>query len=126
MQFPTELLYTRDHEWLRMEGGVGTVGITDFAQKELGDIVFVDITALNQELEAGASFGSIEAVKTVAELFMPASGKIIEINAELNNAPETVNQDPYGRGWMVKIELSAAADTSELLTAAQYQEMIGV
>jgi glycine cleavage system H protein len=126
MNFPAELLYTRDHEWLKIEGNIGTVGITDFAQKELGDIVFVDITSQNQELATGASFGSIEAVKTVAELFMPVSGKIIEINAELNNAPETVNQDPYGKGWMIKIELSGNPDTSDLLSAAQYQEMIGV
>jgi glycine cleavage system H protein len=126
MNFPKELLYTRDHEWLKIEENIGTVGITEFAQKELGDIVFVDITSLNQELAAGASFGSIEAVKTVAELFMPIAGKIIEVNAELNNAPETVNQDPYGKGWMVKIQSNGAPDTSELLNAEQYQEMIGV
>ncbi|MDW8158389.1 MAG: glycine cleavage system protein GcvH [Bacteroidia bacterium] len=126
MNFPEELLYTRDHEWIKIEGNIGTVGITDFAQKELGDIVYVDITALGKELPAGVPFGSIEAVKTVAELFMPVAGKVAEMNAELNNAPELVNQDPYGKGWMIKIELNSSADTSELLSAAEYCQMIGV
>lgn len=125
MSTPSELKYTKDHEWIKIEGNVATVGITDFAQGELGDIVFVDVESVDEELNAGEVFGSVEAVKTVSDLYLPVSGKVIEFNEELEGEPELVNTDPYGKGWIVKVELSEGADQSELLTAEQYQELIG-
>ena len=124
MNVPTNLKYTNDHEWVKVDGNVATVGITDFAQSELGDIVFVDIQTEGEELGKGEVFGAIEAVKTVADAFMPVSGKVIEVNADLEGAPETVNSDPYGAGWMIKVEMSNAAEVNELLDAAQYQQII--
>jgi len=124
MNVPTNLKYTNDHEWVKVDGNVATVGITDFAQSELGDIVFVDIQTEGEELGKGEVFGTIEAVKTVADAFMPVSGKVIEVNADLEGAPETVNSDPYGAGWMVKVEMANAAELNDLLDAAQYQQII--
>ncbi len=124
MNVPTNLKYTNDHEWVKVDGNVATVGITDFAQSELGDIVFVDIQTEGEELGKGEVFGAIEAVKTVADAFMPVSGKVIEVNADLEGAPETVNSDPYGAGWMIKVEMANAAELDELLDAAQYQQII--
>lgn len=126
MNFPQELQYTKDHEWVKVDGNVAIVGITDFAQRELGDIVFVDINLTGEVLNEGAVFGSVEAVKTVSDLFTPVSGKVIEVNNGLNASPESVNTDPYGEGWMVKIELSKPlADTEGLLSSAEYQSLIG-
>jgi glycine cleavage system H protein len=125
MNIPAELHYTSDHEWIRIEGNTATVGITDFAQGELGDIVFVDISTLGQHVEAGAVFGTVEAVKTVSDLFSPVSGTIAEINPGLESAPEAVNSDPYGNGWMVKITMADGADTSSLLTADAYKSLVG-
>lgn len=125
MSIPAELKYTKDHEWVRIEGNIAVVGITDFAQGELGDIVFVDIDSVGDELNAGDVFGSVEAVKTVSDLYLPISGKVVEFNEELEGEPELVNTDPYGRGWIIKLEIAAGADQSELLSAEQYNEVIG-
>ena len=125
MSIPAELKYTKDHEWVRIEGNIAVVGITDFAQGELGDIVFVDIDSVGDELNAGDVFGSVEAVKTVSDLYLPISGKVVEFNEELEGEPELVNTDPYGRGWIIKLEIAAEADQSELLSAEQYNEVIG-
>lgn len=125
MKIPAELKYTKDHEWVRIEGNVATVGITDFAQGELGDIVFVDVDSVDDELKGGDVFGSVEAVKTVSDLYLPISGKVIEFNEALESEPELVNTDPYGQGWIIKLEIEAGADVSELLSAEQYQEVIG-
>ncbi|MDO4763288.1 MAG: glycine cleavage system protein GcvH [Flavobacteriaceae bacterium] len=125
MNIPAELKYTKDHEWVRIEGNVAVVGITDFAQGELGDIVFVDVDSVDDELGAGDVFGSVEAVKTVSDLYLPLSGKVIEFNETLESEPELVNSDPYGEGWIIKLEIASDADLSELLTAEQYQEVIG-
>ncbi len=125
MSIPAELKYTKDHEWVRIEGNIAVVGITDFAQGELGDIVFVDIDSVGDELNAGDVFGSVEAVKTVSDLYLPISGKVVEFNEELESEPELVNTDPYGRGWIIKLEIASGADQSELLSAEQYNEVIG-
>ena len=125
MSIPAELKYTKDHEWVRIEGNIAVVGITDFAQGELGDIVFVDIDSVGDELNAGDVFGSVEAVKTVSDLYLPISGKVVEFNEELEGEPELVNTDPYGRGWIIKLEIASGADQSELLAAEQYNEVIG-
>jgi glycine cleavage system H protein len=125
MVFPQDLKYTKDHEWIRVEGNIGTVGITDHAQSELGDIVYIDIPNPNATLKKGDSFGTIEAVKTVAELYSPVSGKLIEVNNSLNNAPETVNNDPYGEGWIVKIELSDLSELNYLMDSEAYQKHLG-
>ena len=125
MSIPAELKYTKDHEWVRIEGNIAVVGITDFAQGELGDIVFVDIDSVGDELNTGDVFGSVEAVKTVSDLYLPLSGKVVEFNEELEGEPELVNTDPYGRGWIIKLEIAAGADQSELLSADQYNEVIG-
>jgi glycine cleavage system H protein len=125
MQFPEELKYTKDHEWVRLEGNTAVVGITDFAQRELGDIVYVEIETLDEEVDEGEVFGTVEAVKTVSDLFMPLSGKIVAVNEALDAEPELVNSDPYGKGWMIKIELDGAADQSQLLSAQEYAEMVG-
>ncbi|MBY0348619.1 MAG: glycine cleavage system protein GcvH [Hydrotalea flava] len=123
MNFPANLRYTKDHEWIQLEGDVATVGITDFAQSELGDIVYVDI-ANNQTLDAEAVFGTVEAVKTVSDLFLPVAGTIIEVNAALEKQPELVNTDPYGAGWMIKMKVNNPADVAELLDAAAYQQLV--
>ena len=124
MNIPADLLYSNDHEWVKIEDGVATIGITEFAQSELGDIVFVDFSSdVDDELDAGEVFGSVEAVKTVSDLFIPVKGKIVEVNEEINDAPETVNEDPYGKGWLVKVEVSGEA--KGLLDSTNYQELIG-
>ena len=125
MNIPAELKYTKDHEWVKIEGDTAIVGITDFAQSELGDIVFVDVESVDEELNAGDVFGSVEAVKTVSDLYLPLSGKVVEFNEELESEPELVNTDPYGKGWMIKLKIANDADQSELLSAEQYQEVIG-
>ncbi len=124
MNVPESLKYTSDHEWIKIDGDIATVGITDFAQGELGDIVYVEIETEGEEIEEGEVFGTVEAVKTVSDLFMPVAGTITEVNEELENSPELVNEDPYGKGWMIKIKMSAGAGDS-LLDAAAYQEVIG-
>jgi len=121
MNIPSTLKYTNDHEWIKIEGEEALVGITDFAQSELGDVVFVDIQTQGETLGAGEVFGTIEAVKTVADAMMPVSGEVIEVNEELEGAPELVNNDPYGKGWMVKIKITNPADIEALLDAAQYE-----
>lgn len=125
MNFPSELKYTTDHEWIRVEGNQAYVGITDFAQRELGDIVYIDINTIGKTVNKEEVFGTVEAVKTVSDLFMPISGQVIEFNKKLDTNPELVNQDPYGDGWMVKIEMSDASQASQLLSAADYQSQIG-
>ena len=125
MNIPAELKYTKDHEWVKIEGDTAIVGITDFAQSELGDIVFVDVGSVDEELNVGDVFGSVEAVKTVSDLYLPISGKVIEFNEELESEPELVNTDPYGKGWIIKLKIANDADQSELLSAEQYQEVIG-
>lgn len=125
MNFPADLKYTKDHEWIKIEGNVATVGVTDFAQSELGDIVFVEVDTVGETLDAEEVFGSIEAVKTVSDLFMPLEGEIIELNDKIEESPELVNSDPYGEGWMVKIKFEEGADLSHLLDAVAYQEAIG-
>lgn len=125
MNFPEDLKYTQDHEWIRIEGDTALVGITDFAQQELGDIVFVDITTVGQSLTKGEVFGSVEAVKTVSDLFLPIDGEILEVNPELEGAPELVNDDPYDRGWMVRLKLTAEVDDDSLLSADAYKELVG-
>ncbi|KAB2916841.1 MAG: glycine cleavage system protein GcvH [Bacteroidetes bacterium] len=124
MNIPDTLKYTKDHEWVSIEGNIATVGITDFAQGELGDIVYVEIETVGEGLNQHDVFGTVEAVKTVSDLFLPLSGTVIEKNDGLDSNPESVNQDPYGSGWMVKIEMSNPAEVSDLLTAAQYAELI--
>ncbi len=125
MNIPQELRYTKDHEWVRVEGDEATIGITDFAQSELGDIVFIDISTEGQTLDHEAVFGTVEAVKTVSDLFMPVSGTISELNPGLADDPAAVNTDPYGKGWMVKVKLANKAEVDGLLTAAQYKELVG-
>lgn len=125
MNFPENLLYSKDHEWVRMEGDLAVVGITDFAQSELGDIVFVDVNSVGKTLNAGDVFGSVEAVKTVSDLFMPISGEIVEFNTALGSNAEVVNKDPYGEGWIIKVRPAAGADTSHLLDAAAYRVLVG-
>lgn len=124
MKIPEDLKYTKDHEWVRVDGNVATVGVTDFAQSELGDIVFVEIETLDEELEKEEVFGSVEAVKTVSDLFMPIGGTVIEINENIESSPELVNSDPYGKGWMIKIEINEASDIENLLTAEAYSNLI--
>lgn len=123
MNIPEGLKYTKDHEWVKIEGNMAIVGITDFAQSELGDIVYIDISTVGQEVAEHEIFGTVEAVKTVSDLYMPLEGKVIELNPILDGSPEKVNEDPYGEGWMIKIEVKGAA--SSLLSAAQYRELIG-
>ena len=125
MNIPTELKYSKDHEWVKIEGNIATIGITDFAQSELGDIVFVDVDSVDDELSSGDVFGSVEAVKTVSDLFLPVAGKVIEFNEELEDQPELLNTDPYGKGWIIKVEVAADADQSELLSAEDYQATLG-
>ncbi len=124
MKTPEELKYTKDHEWVRVENGTAVIGITDYAQGELGDVVFVEIETEGEELDKEEVFGTVEAVKTVSDLFMPCSGTVREVNPDLEEAPEKVNQDPYGEGWMVKVEMSDKSELDDLMTAAQYKELV--
>jgi glycine cleavage system H protein len=125
MNFPSNLRYTKDHEWILLEGNIATVGITDYAQKELGDIVYVEVETIGKELEAGTVFGTVEAVKTVSDLYLPVSGTINELNSNLSGAPESVNNDPYGSGWMIKMTVNNPADVEQLMDAAAYEAMVG-
>jgi len=125
MSIPANLKYTKDHEWVSLEGDIATVGITHFAQKELGDIVYVEVETLDQTLEKDEVFGTVEAVKTVSDLFLPLSGEIIEFNDELESTPESVNSDPYGAGWMIKIKISNSEEIDSLLSSESYKELIG-
>ena len=125
MNFPEDLKYTKDHEWVKLEGNIATVGITDFAQSELGDIVFVEVETEGEEMEAEEVFGSVEAVKTVSDLFMPVSGSITEFNEDIEQNPEKVNSDPYGEGWMIKIEVNDPSEVEKLLSADDYKETVG-
>ena len=124
MELPKDLKYSKDHEWIKIEDGVGTVGITSFAQSELGDIVFIDIDTEGESLEKEEVFGSVEAVKTVSDLFMPVNGKIIEYNSKLDDNPELINSDPYGDGWIVKVKVSDVSELEELLDAQEYNKLI--
>ena len=126
MEIPLNLKYTKDHEWISVDGKIATVGITDFAQRELGDIVYVEVETVGESLNADEIFGTVEAVKTVSDLFLPIAGKIIEVNESLDNTPEDVNNDPYGNGWMIKIEIDDVNGANNLLSAQQYKELIGV
>jgi glycine cleavage system H protein len=125
MNFPAELKYTKDHEWIRVEGNVATIGITDFAQKELGDIVYVDVTTIGETIAREEIFGTVEAVKTVSDLFMPISGKVLEMNKDIDSSPESVNNDAYGKGWMIKVSIDNTAELADLLSADAYKTLIG-
>ena len=125
MNIPSELKYTKDHEWVRVEGDIATIGITDFAQSELGDIVYVDVDTLDETVDKDEVFGTVEAVKTVSDLFMPFTGEVIEFNEDLEDNPEKVNTDPYGEGWMIKVKLSDTSEIDNLLNANAYKEVIG-
>jgi len=125
MNFPAELKYTKDHEWVRVEGNVATIGITDFAQKELGDIVYVDVTTIGETVAREEIFGTVEAVKTVSDLFMPISGKVLEMNKDIDSAPESVNNDAYGKGWMIKASIDNEAELADLLSSDAYKALIG-
>jgi glycine cleavage system H protein len=125
MNFPEELKYTKDHEWVRVEGDTAIVGITDYAQNELGEIVYVDVTCVGETIAKEEVFGSIEAVKTVSDLFLPLSGEVLEANDELNDTPELVNQDPYGKGWIIKVKISDLSELESLLNTAEYRTIIG-
>lgn len=125
MNFPSELKYTKDHEWVRLEGNVAYIGITDFAQRELGDIVYVDINTLGKDVAQEEVFGTVEAVKTVSDLYMPVAGEVVEMNSKLDSNPELVNSDPYGDGWMVKVNVSNPSDVANLLSASDYQALVG-
>ena len=124
MNFPKDLKYSKDHEWLKIDGDIGYIGITEFAQRELGDIVFVDVDTEGEKLEKEEVFGSIEAVKTVSDLFMPIAGEVIEINSRLEENPELVNSDPYGDGWIVKIQINSVSESEELLSNLEYEKLI--
>jgi len=124
MNVPADLLYTKDHEWLRIEGDFGFVGVTDFAQGELGDIVFLEIETLGDTLQKEEVFGTIEAVKTVSDMFMPVGGEVVEVNPALEESPDIVNKDPYGRGWLIKIKITDPAEAENLLSAEKYQELL--
>ena len=125
MNFPENLRYTKDHEWISLDGNVATVGITDFAQGELGDIVYVDVNTVGKTLSANAIFGSVEAVKTVSDLFMPVSGEVLEVNSSLDSSPESVNNDPYGAGWMIKVRLTNLEELNALMDSAAYRTFTG-
>ena len=125
MNIPEELKYTKDHEWISIDGEIATVGITDFAQRELGDIVYVEVETVGETLDADEVFGTVEAVKTVSDLFLPVSGEIIEFNEDLEDTPEDVNAEPYSKGWMIKIKVSNPDDLNQLLDSNQYRELIG-
>jgi len=125
MNFPADLKYTKDHEWVKIEGDIATVGITDFAQKELGDIVYVDISTIGEVVEKESVFGTVEAVKTVSDLFMPLTGTVLEMNKDIDNSPQDVNTDPYGKGWMIKMKIANPAEIDGLLSADAYKQLIG-
>lgn len=125
MNIPAELKYTKDHEWIAVEGDIATIGITDFAQGELGDIVYVEVETVDETMDREEVFGTVEAVKTVSDLFLPVSGEIIEFNESLEEEPEKVNEDPYGEGWMIRVRVSDASELEDLLDAAAYKELIG-
>ncbi len=125
MNIPSDLKYTKDHEWVRVDGDVATVGITDFAQGELGDIVYVEVDTLDETLDAEEVFGTVEAVKTVSDLFLPVSGEIVEFNESLEDEPEKVNTDPYGEGWMIRIKMSDSSQVDGLLSDAEYKDLVG-
>ena len=125
MNFPADLKYTKDHEWVKINGSEATVGITDFAQRELGDIVYVDVNTIGEEVAKEAVFGTVEAVKTVSDLFMPISGEVLEVNKDIDSDPESVNKDPYGKGWMIRIRMTNEAEVSELLSVDDYKSLIG-
>lgn len=125
MNFPADLKYTKDHEWIRVEGSEAYIGITDFAQRELGDIVYIEVNNVGEEVAQHSVFGTVEAVKTVSDLFMPVTGTLLEVNKALDSQPELVNTDPYGEGWMVKVTLGDAGQVSELLSAEEYQSLVG-
>lgn len=125
MNIPSNLKYTKDHEWIRIEGGIGTIGITDYAQGELGDVVFVELPAVGTTLAQGKTFGTIEAVKAVSDLFVPLSGEVTEVNKKVQDTPEVVNKDPYGDGWMIKVKLANAGETAGLLDVDAYNKLIG-
>lgn len=124
MNIPSDLKYTKNHEWIRVEGDLATIGITDFAQNELGDIVYVEIETEGEEIESGKVFGTVEAVKTVTDLFMPLKGEVLGKNPELDENPESVNDDPYGKGWMIKLKISDASETDALLNAEEYKSLV--
>ena len=124
MNIPEELKYTEEQEWIRLEGNIATVGITDFAQSELGDIVYIEVDTLDSEINSNDVFGTVEAVKTVSDLFMPVTGKVIEVNSSLEDAPEVVNDDPYGQGWIIKIEVTNPADVENLMSSDNYRNLI--
>ncbi|MBN2765531.1 MAG: glycine cleavage system protein GcvH [Paludibacteraceae bacterium] len=125
MSIPANLKYTKEHEWVRVEGDVAFIGITDYAQSELGEIVFVEVETVGESLSSGDVFGTVEAVKTVSELFMPLTGEVLEFNAELESAPELVNEDPYGKGWMIKMTVADATELADLLSDTEYGALIG-
>lgn len=125
MEFPSNLRYTKDHEWIRLEGDIATVGITDFAQGELGDIVFVDIPTEGETLAAEEVFGSVEAVKTVSDLYLPVAGEVVEVNSAIDGQPDLVNSDPYGAGWMVRVKVASVADVEALMDEAAYRALVG-
>lgn len=124
MNIPAELLYTKDHEWIRVEGDTGYIGVTDFAQGELGDIVFVEIETVGETLGKEEVFGTVEAVKTVSDMFMPVGGEILELNPDLENSPDVINKDPYGKGWMIRIRITNSSELSELLSAEKYKALL--
>jgi glycine cleavage system H protein len=124
MNFPSELKYTKDHEWVKINGNEALIGITDFAQRELGDIVYVDVNSIGETIQKEAVFGSVEAVKTVSDLFMPLTGEVLEVNKDIDSAPEFVNKDPYGKGWMIKIKISNPSEISELLDVEEYKKLV--
>ena len=125
MNFPADLKYTKDHEWVKISGSEATIGITDFAQRELGDIVYVDVNTVGETVDKEAVFGTVEAVKTVSDLFMPLTGEVLEVNKSIDSAPESVNTDPYGNGWMIKIKFTNAEELKELLSVEDYKKLIG-
>jgi glycine cleavage system H protein len=122
MSIPQDLLYTKEHEWLKLEGDTGIVGITDHAQKELGEVVYVELPKVGDKFDSGETFGNVESVKAVSELFIPVSGEVVEVNSELGNAPEAVNEDPYGKGWMMRLRLRDKNETADLMSAEEYAE----
>jgi glycine cleavage system H protein len=125
MNFPSDLKYTKDHEWVKISGNEAIIGITDFAQRELGDIVYVDVNTIGETIDKEAVFGTVEAVKTVSDLFMPLSGEVLEANGDIDSAPESVNNDPYGKGWMIKVRLTNESEINDLLSADDYKKLIG-
>jgi glycine cleavage system H protein len=125
MNFPSDLKYTKDQEWVKISGSEATIGITDFAQRELGDIVYVDVNTIGETVEKEAVFGTVEAVKTVSDLFMPLSGEVLEVNKDIDSAPESVNKDPYGKGWMIKIRITDPSEVSGLLSVEDYKKLVG-